>query len=684
MEAAVSAPPATTGRVRGLDALRGLAALYVVLFHCWLYSFGGFPANHGPRWTGWLLYGHLAVVYFLVISGYSLAIAPARHDWRIGGVLRYARRRAWRILPPYWAALLICLVIAWTVIPQPHSGPPTARSVVVYGLLLQDVVTAPIPNGAFWSIAVEVELYVLLPVLLLIRRRLGALVVLAAVTVPVTVLGVLRPDVSPVDKRTGLTFQLAPLFVMGLVAAGLAAYRRRPWHWWALLCAAPVVLVMLHNGSVWTVGHYYWIDLAIGPAMALSLAAVASGQPAALVRVLTSGPLRQLGMFSYSLYLIHLPIVLVISRQVVGPRVPSGVPAFLVTVALAVPASVLAARLFAAGFEIPFLRYRSWPDLAAAVRARRWRPASGYRSPPNDGSRYGGAVVYQSPLPYLLAMEGIALLRGFGGEHDREFSEARIAEIRRLLDTAAFSGRGITAERVDTGEGYGIWSHTYDRPGNGLYPYEEPIVHDIVGSLAPGVALDAACGTGRWTEYLAARGHRVIGVDSSPDMLDRARTRVPRAEFHEGDLHQLPLPDDHVDLVVCALALTHLPDLKPVMSEFARVLRPGGHLVISDVHHEIIALAGPPRVRTPDGRPALLPAYRHRAGDYLAAALPLGFQVRRCDEPRRREPIAPAGSPDLGRWDDWPWSLLGQVPEAADSAWNSTPTLVVWHFELAC
>ncbi len=235
-------------------------------------------------------------------------------------------------------------------------------------------------------------------------------------------------------------------------------------------------------------------------------------------------------------------------------------------------------------------------------------------------------------------------------------------------------------------DGYRVWSQTYDRPGNGLFAYEEPVVHAILDQLVPGTALDAACGTGRHTAYLAARGHQVIGVDSSADMLDHARARVPHAQFQHGDLNELPLPDDHVDLVVCALALSHVPDLRPALSEFVRVLRPGGHLVISDVHHEQVSLGSVPRVRTGDGRPGLLPAYRHRASDYLAAALPLGLQVRRCEEPRQpggddRAQMADDVAPDS--WDSWPWSLLGVVPGAAAAVWKGIPAVIVWHFQLA-
>jgi peptidoglycan/LPS O-acetylase OafA/YrhL len=365
-------------RVAGLDGLRGLAALYVLVHHCWLFTFRGYPRDTGPAWLGWLLYGHLAVVFFLALSGFSLALAPAARGWRLGAIAGYARRRAWRILPPYWAALAFSLIVAWTVVPQPHSGPPTASSVLVYGLLLQDAVAVPVPNGAFWSIAVEVELYAALPLLLLVRRRAGAVAVLAAVTAPVLGYGVLDPNVSTVDRLTWLTPQLAPVFAMGLVAAGVLAAGERvrglPWHRFAVLAAVPVALLIAATGTVWTVHHYFWVDLATGPAMAMLLAAVATGRPAPLVWLLATRPVRRLGTFSYSLYLLHVPIVVAVSRRVAQPLAPPGLPAFWVTVALAVPASLLGAWLFARVFEIPFQRYRGRPALDAVTHPSPGQP----------------------------------------------------------------------------------------------------------------------------------------------------------------------------------------------------------------------------------------------------------------------------------------------------------------------
>ncbi|XUL90433.1 class I SAM-dependent DNA methyltransferase [Streptomyces galilaeus] len=177
-------------------------------------------------------------------------------------------------------------------------------------------------------------------------------------------------------------------------------------------------------------------------------------------------------------------------------------------------------------------------------------------------------MAYPSPLGYLLGVQGAALLRGLReGSADRAFVEARIAEIRTLLDTPALAhAEGVTAEpgTVSTAEVYQDWAPHYAAPGNGMIDVEQPVVRRILDGLPVGTALDAACGTGRHTAHLHELGHRVIGVDASPDMLARARERLPDVDFHEADLHRLPLPDGAVDTVVCALALTHVPELAPV------------------------------------------------------------------------------------------------------------------------
>ncbi len=294
-------------------------------------------------------------------------------------------------------------------------------------------------------------------------------------------------------------------------------------------------------------------------------------------------------------------------------------------------------------------------------------------------------MIYQDPLAYLLGLEGIALLDAWAGDHDRAFTDARLAEIRKLLDDEKLRDRAVVAERVSTVLAYEQESAGYDaEAGGGLFAMDEPVVAGYLGGREPGVALDAACGTGRFAEFLAQSGHQVIGVDSSPDMLAYARRRVPEGEFCVGELDRLPLPDDSVDVIVCALALVHVPRLQPVLAEFARVLRPGGDLVISDMHHEQVTRGSVITARGPAGEPCITATYRHPLGDYLRPALSLGLQVRGCEEPGGTQPGEPLPEPatEIGDWQDWPWSLLDYLPSAARASRGRRPALVIWHFQL--
>ena len=304
----------------------------------------------------------------------------------------------------------------------------------------------------------------------------------------------------------------------------------------------------------------------------------------------------------------------------------------------------------------------------------------------------GSRVIYQHPLAYLLGLEGIALLRAFAGGYDREFTLARIREVRALLDAADELGDGVEESPMTMQEGYAQWAPSYDEPGNALLEVEKPIVREILDGLPVGVALDAACGTGRHTAYLALLGHKVIGVDATPEMLEVARAKVPSGDFYEADLRDLPVADDSVDVVVCAIAASHVLDLAPVFAEFARVLRPGGHLVFSD-SRGLVGDIGLPlaRIRA-DGTFGYIPVWSRLASDYLAVALPAGFEVRRCEEPRRRTPLVDDEGRDLDA-PDTPehrpgeppliWALHRFAPEATNAAYRGLPHAIVWQFQLA-
>jgi ubiquinone/menaquinone biosynthesis C-methylase UbiE len=304
-------------------------------------------------------------------------------------------------------------------------------------------------------------------------------------------------------------------------------------------------------------------------------------------------------------------------------------------------------------------------------------------------------TIYQHPLAYLIGLEGIALLRAFAGEYDREFVRARFREIRALLDTPDAFGAGTEAVPISTRAAYDSWAPAYDHQSNQLLEIEQPIVRGILDTLPVGVALDAACGTGRHAQYLASLGHTVIGVDSSPGMLALARDKVPAGAFHEADLHALPLGDGSVDLVVCAIALSSLPDLGGPFRELTRVLRPGGHLVVSDLRGLIRDVGFPvlfdgPEYGGREGELGYLPTYAHRTSAYLAAALPLGLHLLRCEEPDVPSPLLDTEGRSLHDGERLPpqdpedppytWALHAEAIDATNAAWRAKPSSIIFLF----
>jgi SAM-dependent methyltransferase len=276
----------------------------------------------------------------------------------------------------------------------------------------------------------------------------------------------------------------------------------------------------------------------------------------------------------------------------------------------------------------------------------------------------------------------------YEGTGDRAFVEARIAEIRELLaDSTLAEAGGVDAVPggVSTDEHYSAWAASYGGP-NAMIEVEQPIMREILAGLPVGTALDAACGTGRHAAYLAELGHRVIGVDSNAEMLAVAADKLSGVALCRGGLEALPLADQAVDLVVCGLALCHVPDLAVVFGEFARVLRPGGHLVVSDAH-QLRAYVRPTIARpTRAGRGtasarSILVEYHRPLSTYLSAALPFGFQLRFVAEPHDTEGRGASAADRPPMPTEVGWELLDQVPDAAAAALD-VPLAVILHLQL--
>ena len=275
----------------------------------------------------------------------------------------------------------------------------------------------------------------------------------------------------------------------------------------------------------------------------------------------------------------------------------------------------------------------------------------------------------------LIGIEGLALLRHLHEEAGEAAAERRIDEVRALLaqPTGAepIGAEPIDAEpasEVDPRAGYARWSESYDEPGNPIVSLEQPAVWSMLACAPPGRALDAACDTGRHTRRLVDLGHETVGVDLTPEMLERARQTVPEAHFAHGDLRALPAPDAHFDVVVCGLALAHLPELAPAVGELARVLAPGGRLVISALHPFQVHLGWHAEFTGADGRRGFVREHPHPHADYLRTFRAAGLEVLDCSEPRL-QPVHVQAKRRAFR----------AIPDASLAAYVGLPAVLVWH-----
>jgi SAM-dependent methyltransferase len=116
---------------------------------------------------------------------------------------------------------------------------------------------------------------------------------------------------------------------------------------------------------------------------------------------------------------------------------------------------------------------------------------------------------------------------------------------------------------------------------------EHGLMLDLLGDLAGARVLDIGCGDGALVRAFSARGATAVGVDPDPAMLAAARKRAAEAHisatFLEGRAESLPFPDASFDAVTAMTVLCFVPDAKGAMREMARVLRPGGRLVLGEL-----------------------------------------------------------------------------------------------------
>jgi peptidoglycan/LPS O-acetylase OafA/YrhL len=385
-------------RLHFLDGLRGLAALYVLLFHA-VNPKGIAPSDLSAPVRvlyAWLNHGRLSVVFFIVLSGFSLMLPVARSAslQMSTGLAGYIRRRARRILPPYYAALVlsIAMIVVFNVLgPRLGFGGRIDPAALTPGAVISHLALfhnlsfdwVYRINGPMWSVATEWQIYFVFALLLLpFWRKVGGVAGVSTAWI----LGALPFYVLPRDENF---FWACPWFV-GSFALGMwgAVIGFAPTHqdsWlrnrapWALVSvAAFAFLVAIIVADRPEFLAYPVIDFVVSlVAFSLINACVQSAHtrptnPGALKRFLDSNALAWLGGFSYSVYLIQHPLLRLTEKA--AEKLPLDADAVvLLHLGFAVPLVLAAAWLFAEFFEKPFT---SGGVLLPLLRARLTRRSS--------------------------------------------------------------------------------------------------------------------------------------------------------------------------------------------------------------------------------------------------------------------------------------------------------------------
>lgn len=163
-----------------------------------------------------------------------------------------------------------------------------------------------------------------------------------------------------------------------------------------------------------------------------------------------------------------------------------------------------------------------------------------------------------------------------GEDHWHVADAARLAAVR--------ADRAAAAERY-----FAAHAEHWDSLGS-LHVAESEVemaVRDLLGTESLGTLIDIGTGTGRIIELLAGNARHSIGIDRSPEMLRVARGKLTAAssdawELRQGDILALPLEDAAGDTVVLHQVLHYLPAPEPAIAEVARLVKPGGRLLIVD------------------------------------------------------------------------------------------------------
>lgn len=361
----MSVPTGTRGaRLEWVEVLRGGASLAVVLFHSMIVLWVGLTAFHGSgshgnfdrlaAYLSWPAhYGYVGVMLFFVLSGFVIHLPYAGGERPLGIRAFYVRRFV-RLYPPYAAALALSILVASHVHVDRHAtldASTLVRSFVFLqnyphlgGKVAELAWLQPAGNIALWSLPVEFELYLVYPIVLHLTRRFGLSIALASIAGVSLVATFADIFIARPSGQTANVANYLPTFlhywIVWFAGAWLAerfALGAAPrWNVaWTVVFVASTALAIVDRQRLlpFDVGDFV-IALVFVSAIVWILSNEAHSR-----RFARLGPLAKIGDFSYSLYLIHMPILLIILAlwERTHPIRPTNYLASVVAVVLIIP-----------------------------------------------------------------------------------------------------------------------------------------------------------------------------------------------------------------------------------------------------------------------------------------------------------------------------------------------------------
>jgi len=310
-------------RYNYVEGIRALACLTVVLNHAVAEAFPVLYQVDIPPMLSflrlWFAFGHHAVTAFIVVSGFCLGLPLAAGDFSKPVAFgQFMARRIARIVPPYYAALVISLLVCFAMFKFPSgmhfdfSAHPRPSDIAAHVLLIQNVFGTGQINYSLWSIATELHIYMLFPFLVAMLRKRNGWIAAAAIAVAAYGISYLVMD-TRLDRAA---VHFVGAFICGIAASWVTrsehpvATRLRTFSGWPLVALGGLAGIVFWTKSL-PYSQYQAFQMAQDAVVMIAITAllIACTKVKSPLRLLLEAkPLVWIGERSYSLYLLHVPI----------------------------------------------------------------------------------------------------------------------------------------------------------------------------------------------------------------------------------------------------------------------------------------------------------------------------------------------------------------------------------------